>query len=82
MFIVPLSLNQQINFFNTNLFRKRCLLLVTLLTLQFVNHAATIFTESMGTVGGTTSLAAHESANGFDNDTYTMTQGGLLIRLT
>ena len=32
-----------------------------------------LFTESMGIVGGTTSIAAHESANGFDNDAFTMT---------
>lgn len=36
----------------------------------------TIFSESMGSVGGTTSISAHETANGFDNDSYTMTQGG------
>lgn len=35
-----------------------------------------IFSESMGTVGGTTGIAAHETANGFDNDAYTMTSGG------
>ncbi len=32
----------------------------------------TIFTETMGTVGGTTAISAHETANGFDNDSYTM----------
>ena len=36
----------------------------------------TIFTETMGTVGGTTTIAAHETANGFDNDGYTMSGGG------
>jgi|GEM_PF-1079145 len=35
-----------------------------------------IFTETMGTVSGTTTIAAHETADGFDNDQYTMTQGG------
>jgi hypothetical protein len=35
-----------------------------------------IFTESMGTVSSTTTIASHESANGFDNDSYTMTSGG------
>ena len=30
----------------------------------------TIFTESMGTVSKTTAIAAHENANGFDNDAY------------
>ncbi|MCU0608082.1 MAG: hypothetical protein MUF78_11870, partial [Candidatus Edwardsbacteria bacterium] len=36
----------------------------------------TIFTESMGTVASTTTISVHESNNGFDNDGYTMTQGG------
>ena len=35
----------------------------------------TIFNETMGTVGGTTTIAAHETANGYDNDSYTMTSG-------
>lgn len=38
---------------------------------------ATIFTETMGTVAATTSIAAHETANGFDNDNFTMTSGGI-----
>ncbi|HSA16857.1 MAG TPA: autotransporter-associated beta strand repeat-containing protein [Kiritimatiellia bacterium] len=36
----------------------------------------TVFRETMGTVGGTTTIASHESANGFDNDGYTMSDGG------
>jgi hypothetical protein len=36
----------------------------------------TIFTESLGTVASTTTIAAHETANGFDNDSYTMSSGG------
>jgi hypothetical protein len=35
-----------------------------------------IFTESMGTVGTTTTIATHEAANGFDNDAYTMSSAG------
>ncbi|MFA5011874.1 MAG: kelch repeat-containing protein [Ignavibacteria bacterium] len=35
----------------------------------------TIFTESMGTVSSTTTLATHEANNGFDNDAFTMTKG-------
>jgi hypothetical protein len=35
-----------------------------------------IFTESMGTVGTTTTIANHEAANGFDNDAYTMSSAG------
>lgn len=32
----------------------------------------TIFIETMGTVSATTTIAAHETANGFDNDSFTM----------
>ncbi len=39
------------------------------------------FTESMGTVGATTTVATHETANGFDNDGFTMTGTGD-IRIT
>lgn len=35
----------------------------------------TIFSEGIGTVGATTTIAAHETANGFDNDSFTMTSG-------
>jgi hypothetical protein len=35
-----------------------------------------LFSESIGSVGGTTSIAAHESANGFDNDGFTMSGTG------
>ncbi len=34
-----------------------------------------IFYETIGTVGGTTLLANHETADGFDNDQFTMTKG-------
>ncbi|NCA83033.1 MAG: hypothetical protein EOM72_09855, partial [Opitutae bacterium] len=36
----------------------------------------TVFRETMGTVPGTTTIAAHEAANGFDNDAYAMSNGG------
>ncbi|NCD21923.1 MAG: hypothetical protein EOL90_03150, partial [Spartobacteria bacterium] len=36
----------------------------------------TLFAESMGTVGTTTTIANHEAADGFDNDVYTMSGGG------
>ena len=36
----------------------------------------TIFRETMGSVSATTTIAAHETANGFDNDGYTMSSGG------
>lgn len=36
----------------------------------------TIFEESMGTVGGTTAISTHEANDGFDNDAFTMTDGG------
>ena len=35
-----------------------------------------VFRESMGTSAGTTLLADHEAADGFDNDNYTMSEGG------
>ncbi|MBS4012262.1 MAG: Ig-like domain-containing protein [Bacteroidetes bacterium] len=35
-----------------------------------------VFSESMGTVGATTTIAVHEANNGFDNDDLTMTDGG------
>ena len=35
-----------------------------------------IFSESMGSVGGTTSMTTHESANGFDSDLLTMSGSG------
>ena len=41
-----------------------------------VGWGQTVFTESIGTVTGTTTIAVHETANGFDNDGYTMNQGG------
>lgn len=40
-------------------------------TLAPLSQAATIFTESLGTVTATTAIAAHETANGFDNDDLT-----------
>ena len=36
----------------------------------------TIFRETMGNPGGTVTIAAHETANGFDNVAYTMSGGG------
>lgn len=40
------------------------------------NPTAVVFSESMGTVPATTTLAAHETANGFDNDAFTMSGTG------
>ncbi len=37
---------------------------------------ATVLRETMGNSVGTTTLAAHELADGFDNDAYAMTDGG------
>lgn len=51
------------------------LILLFALNVSFTRGQTTIFLETMGTVGGTTTIATHESANGFDNDSYTMTQG-------
>ncbi len=38
--------------------------------------AVTIYYEKMGTVTATTAITTHESANGFDNDSLTMSNGG------
>ncbi|MBK6989586.1 MAG: hypothetical protein IPH33_15940 [Bacteroidetes bacterium] len=43
----------------------------TLLTIRAFNKPFII--ETMGNVAATTTITAHESANGFDNDSYTMT---------
>ncbi|WP_167856694.1 T9SS type A sorting domain-containing protein [Hymenobacter aquaticus] len=37
---------------------------------------STVFRETMGTVSSNTAISAHETNNGFDNDGYTMTDGG------
>ncbi|MBI4649582.1 MAG: fibronectin type III domain-containing protein, partial [Bacteroidia bacterium] len=50
--------------------------MLSILSIKVGYGQTTIFTESLGTVGGTTTIAAHEAANGFDNDSYTMTSGG------
>ncbi len=55
------------------------LLLMSFAITNSLNAQTTIFTESMGTVGGTTTIVAHETANGFDNDAYTMTNGGAIV---
>lgn len=54
----------------------RILFFTVLLFSKFTWGQVTIFTESMGSVGGTTAITTHETANGFDNDGYTMTSGG------
>ena len=45
-------------------------------------EAAVIFTESFGTVAEITPIAAHESANGFDNDAFTFSGTGDLRNTT
>jgi hypothetical protein len=55
------------------------LLMLSFVYTNAVYAQTTIFTESMGTVGGNTLLANHETANGFDNDSYTMTNGGATL---
>jgi len=54
---------------------KRILFLILFL-LPVLGYSQTIFTESIGSVGATTTIASHETANGFDNDTYTMSGSG------
>lgn len=41
-----------------------------------IGFGQTIFAETMGAVGGTTSIATHETANGFDNTVFTMSGTG------
>src|SRR5204863_761657 len=45
-------------------------------TYVCTNPSNLVFNESLGTVGITTSIVAHEAANGFDNDGYTMSGTG------
>ncbi len=54
---------------------KKLLALVLLLS-SFAAAQTTIFTESLGSPSGTTTISAYEAANGFDNDSLTMTAGG------
>ncbi|HBG69377.1 MAG: hypothetical protein A2W93_15620 [Bacteroidetes bacterium GWF2_43_63] len=70
------------NIFTSN--AKRCfvLLVSVLITVSMSYSQTTIFTETMGTVAATTTIAAHESANGFDNDSYTMSGTGDLRNTT
>jgi len=48
----------------------------SIVVVQQFNVSSTVFSESMGVVTGTTSVASHELANGFDNDSYTMSGTG------
>ena len=59
--------------------RTLVLLIMSFIYTDALLAQTTIFTESMGTVGGTTTIVAHETANGFDNDAYTMTNGGATL---
>lgn len=54
------------------------LLLFTVISLLFQSSTmgAVIFTESFGTVGATTTIDNHETANGFDNDGFTFSGTG------
>ncbi len=54
------------------------LLACTVISLLFQTPTmgAVIFTESFGTVSTTTAIAAHETANGFDNDGFTFSGSG------
>ncbi|MFM8949995.1 MAG: beta strand repeat-containing protein, partial [Bacteroidota bacterium] len=42
------------------------------LTINTFSSQVVVFSESMGSVGSTTTIATHETNNGFDNDGYTM----------
>lgn len=43
---------------------------------QLKAQTVVTFTETFGTVSATTAITAHETANGFDNDPFTMSNGG------
>ncbi len=45
-------------------------------TVNNFNYTANVFSESMGMVSSNTTISVHESSNGFDNDSYTMTGTG------
>lgn len=49
---------------------------VSSLLFQTTTMGAVIFTESFGTASTTTAIAAHETANGFDNDEFTFSGSG------
>jgi hypothetical protein len=49
---------------------------ILLLTSKVNAQLSTIFSESIGTVASTTTLANHETNNGFDNDNFTMSGTG------
>jgi hypothetical protein len=55
---------------------KKYVLLVVFGYLYSFAWGQTIFTETLGTVSSTTTISSHETANGFDNDSYTMNSGG------
>lgn len=42
-----------------------------------VQGQSIIFTETMGNVSSTTTIASHEATNGFDNDSLTISAGGV-----
>jgi hypothetical protein len=48
----------------------------TTVTANSFSVPGDVFTESIGTVSGTTAISAHEAANGFDNDAFTMSGTG------
>ncbi len=53
---------------------KKLLVLVLLLS-SFATAQTTILTESLGVPSATTAISVYETANGFDNDSLTMTAG-------
>lgn len=63
-----------------NLFNMRRSILLSFFVFAFsfsiIAQQTIIFTETMGTVSSTTSIEAHNTGNGFDNDEFTMSDGG------
>ncbi|HSI91544.1 MAG TPA: hypothetical protein VK927_10540, partial [Adhaeribacter sp.] len=56
---------------------QKALIMLSLMLTGYASQAQTqIFLEKMGTVTSNTSVTAHETADGFDNDAFTMTVDG------
>ncbi|HLP10430.1 MAG TPA: hypothetical protein VK177_00760 [Flavobacteriales bacterium] len=62
--------------FLRQVYKPKAIYIILGFNLVVANGFSQVFTEGIGTVGSTTTIVAHETANGFDNDAYTMDQGG------
>ena len=55
---------------------KKLMVALAVMAIAAAAQAAVIFTETMGTVGGTTTFAAHTTALGWDNDSLLFSGDG------